>query len=189
LRDQLAGGFAINGYCFDATAGTTLRIEVLPVSGNASLLVSLSLIDNPTNFLANGRGSGTELVSVSPVLISVTGRYLLIVGDPDASEPVTSDYALLITNITGQTVAGPGLALDPITGQPITVQSTFGGQFTPVPGATAAPTAAPVTCPSLAFTCTQLTTCDQAKACYAAGNFTLDPDANGNPCPNLCGGS
>lgn len=189
VRDRLDPGFAVNGYCFDATAGMTLRFELLQVSGNASLLLSLSLIDNPTNFLANGRGAGTALLTVSPVLISTTGRYLLIVGDLDATEAITSDYALLITNITGLTVTGPGLALDPITGQPIQVQSTFGGQFTPIPGVTPVATAVPVTCPSLAFSCTQLTTCDQAKACLAAGNFTLDPDANGNPCPNLCGGT
>jgi uncharacterized protein YraI len=188
VRDTLNAGRNVNGYCFDATAGQTLRFEVLPVSGNASLLLSLSLIDNPTNFLANGRGTATGILTVSPVLISTTGRYLLIVGDLDSVEAVTSDYALLISNITGLTITGPGLILDPTTNQPTVVQSGFGGSFTPVPGVTVTP--APVTCPSLSFTCQQLTTCEQARACYAAGNFTLDP-AGGeiNPCPNLCGGS
>ncbi len=190
-RDRIDPGNTVNGYCFDASAGQTLRFELLPVSGNASLLLSLSLIDNPTNFLANGRGTAASLLTVSPVLISTTGRYLLIVGDVDAvGGDVNADYALLISNITGLTVTGPGLILDPTTGQPTVVQSGFGGSFTPVPGTTVvAPTAAPVTCPSLAFSCQQLTTCEQARACLAAGNFTLDPDANGNPCPNLCGGS
>ena len=41
------------------------------------------------------------------------------------------------------------------------------------------------TCPSLSATCSQLT-CDQAYACLAAGNRSLDRDGDGIPCESVC---
>lgn len=43
-------------------------------------------------------------------------------------------------------------------------------------------------CPSLSATCAQLSSCEQAIACLAAGNFRLDPDGDGVPCESLCTG-
>jgi hypothetical protein len=40
-------------------------------------------------------------------------------------------------------------------------------------------------CPSLSATCSQLT-CDQAYACLAAGNRSLDRDGDGVPCESVC---
>lgn len=42
-------------------------------------------------------------------------------------------------------------------------------------------------CPSLDYTCPQLT-CEQAYACLAAGNGRLDADKDGKPCETQCGG-
>ncbi|MCL4248086.1 MAG: excalibur calcium-binding domain-containing protein [Anaerolineae bacterium] len=42
-------------------------------------------------------------------------------------------------------------------------------------------------CPSTSFTCSQLT-CDQAYACVAAGNRSLDRDRDGVPCESVCPG-
>ncbi len=44
-----------------------------------------------------------------------------------------------------------------------------------------------VGCPDINATCKQLTTCEQARACMAAGNTDLDADHHGNPCEDLCG--
>lgn len=49
-------------------------------------------------------------------------------------------------------------------------------------------TAAGPTCPNIRATCTQLRSCDEAKACLAAGNGRLDRDNDGIPCESLCGG-
>lgn len=42
-------------------------------------------------------------------------------------------------------------------------------------------------CPDINATCKQLQTCEQARACLAAGNGDLDADHKGNPCEDLCG--
>lgn len=42
-------------------------------------------------------------------------------------------------------------------------------------------------CPGLNYKCSQLT-CDQAYACLAAGNRSLDRDRDGVPCENICPG-
>jgi uncharacterized protein YraI len=185
VRGTIDAGQPVVGFCFDAAAGTNLRFEFLQVSGNISALLSVSAFDNPTNFIANGRAAGAATLTVGPVLIPTTGRYLLIISDLSTPSP-QSDFAIVVSNITGLTVTGPSLVLDPATGQPVIAPSTFGG-LTPIPGLT--PTAAEaVTCPSLAFNCTELLSCDQAIACLSAGNFTLDPNGDGIPCDNLCTG-
>lgn len=57
------------------------------------------------------------------------------------------------------------------------------------PAQPAVPTTAPGTsgCPSLSYTCSQLT-CQQAYACLAAGNRSLDRDGDGVPCESICPG-
>jgi len=169
------------GYCIDANAGDALRIEVLKVTGNLEPFVSFSPLDNPTQFLAVGRGiSGQNLLTVGPILISNTGRYLIVLSD--ASEtPGPSSYALLVTNIAGVTLIGPGLGIDPTTGQ--VVVNPVQAVSTAIPGLTI--TATPfgtTTCPSTGFTCSQLFTCQEAHACLQAGNFSLDADNDGIPC-------
>jgi uncharacterized protein YgiM (DUF1202 family) len=38
-----------------------------------------------------------------------------------------------------------------------------------------------------ARTCSQMTSCEQARACLAEGNGRLDGDGDGTPCESLCG--
>ena len=175
------------GFCFDANAGQSLRFEFLQISGNATPRLAVSVFDNPTNFIANGSAViGEDYLSVGPVIISEAGRYLLLVShdDPFLDLPLQSDFAVLISDVTGATLTRPGLFIDPATGD-LTSQDPG---ITPTIVAPILPTAEVlVTCPSLASTCNELLTCEQAQACLAAGNFTLDPDNDGLPCPNLCG--
>ncbi|MCB9451215.1 MAG: SH3 domain-containing protein [Anaerolineaceae bacterium] len=175
------------GYCFDANTTQSLRFEVLQLNGNIRPLLAVSLFDNPSSFLAVGRGTGDPLLTVAPVTITMDGVYLLILSDisEDQPDPVNGDYALLISNIAGAIVSGPGLSIDPTTGQlvvnPVVFQPTAPPIATPGSG---------VACPSTAFTCQQLFSCAEAQACLAAGNFSLDPDADGIPCEeNLCTGN
>ncbi len=172
------------GYCIDASAGEALRIELLSVNGNARYLVAVSPFDNPTQFVAVGRTiSGQNLLSLGPVLISASGRYLIIVAD-DGEPPTGGAFALLVTNIAGATVLGPGIGIDPGSGQVIVNPPPQPG-IVPTSDPLLLPTATPqgfVSCPSLGFTCAQLFTCDEARACLAAGNFALDPDGDGFPC-------
>lgn len=174
------------GFCFDADAGQSYRFELLQASGNAQPLLAVSPFDNPTNFIATGRSAGGQnLLSIAPVVIPFTGRYLVIVGDTTGTgaggAPLTSSFGLLITNITGLTLVGPGLGIDPVTNQIVLLTSTTAPQFfTPTPfGMTAQ-------CPSLTATCTQLISCEQAQTCYNQGNLQLFDITEGRVCPNLC---
>jgi len=169
------------GYCIDVGVGAALRIEVLKVTGNLSPMASFSPLDNPTQFLAVGRTiTGQNLLTVGPILISTAGRYLIVVSDA-SDTPAPGSYALLVTNIAGLTLIAPGLGIDPATGQvvvnPVQAVSTAipGIIVTATPGGTTA-------CPSTGFTCSQLFTCQEARACLGAGAFQLDPDGDSIPC-------
>ncbi|MBN8618513.1 MAG: SH3 domain-containing protein [Anaerolineae bacterium] len=189
--DKLTPRKFVTGYCFDANAGDAIRVELLQINGNLKSLVSISPFDNPTNFLGVGRNLvDEEVLTLGPINITATGRYLLVISDTEENriQPLQSEYALLVTNIAGLPVVNPGLGRDPNTGQVV---------VNPIPVSTSAPllpleTATPagstvVTCPSLTFTCVQFTSCAEAQACLAAGNFTLDPDGDSIPCEeNLC---
>jgi hypothetical protein len=126
------------------------------------------------------------------VVIPATGRYLLILSDRGADvreEPPQGEFAVLISDIDNPpNFADPALVLDLSTGQ-ITVNYNVAElapqQAISTPGVPV--TAGPVTCPSTAFTCQQLFSCAEAQACLSAGNFSLDPDADGIPCEEtLC---
>jgi uncharacterized protein YraI len=180
------------GFCFDANGGQSLRFEFLQVSGNATPRISVSFFDNPTAFIASGIATtGSQALSVGPVIMNQTGRYLLLIShdDPFLDLPLQSDFAVLISDVTGALVSRPGLYIDLETGEVKTQDPTLAPTLI-------APELIPtldadvlITCPSLAFTCDQLLTCEQAQACFTAGNFTLDSDGNGVPCENLCGGN
>jgi uncharacterized protein YraI len=178
------------GACFDAALGQSLFFDVVQSAGNADFFIAVSRLDNPTNFVAVGRGgtaAGIPLI-VGPLAVTNPGRYLLIISDAGGAtrkEPLTSTFGYAVVNAAGVTLP-PTLTVDPTT-KAITLAAallpvgTPGGVATGTPGVS-------VVCPSLAFTCNQLFTCDEAKACLAAGNFSLDPDNNGIPCGNLCPG-
>lgn len=52
---------------------------------------------------------------------------------------------------------------------------------------TTSQTGAVGSCPNMRATCGQLT-CDEARACLAAGNTSLDSDGDQKPCETMCGG-
>ena len=180
VRDQLTPRKTVAGYCFDAAAGQSIRVEFAEIKGNISPLVSVSPFNNPTNFLGVGRNLLQEAVlTVGPINITTTGRYLLVIADEEdnRTDVLTSDFAVLITNVAGQTIVNPGLGFDPVTKQLIVNPPPPPGTTTTV----VTPAAAAVVCPSLAFTCAQLT-CSQAAACLAAGNFSLDSNGDRTAC-------
>ena len=187
VRDQLSPRKTVTGYCFDAVAGESIRVEIAEIQGNLSPLISISPLDNPTNFLGVGRNLlGEKVITIGPINITTTGRYLLVVADEqdNRTEALSSDYALLMTNVAGVAVINPGLGFDPVTGLLVVNPPPPAGVnpvvVTPVTNGTTS-----TVCPSFALTCTQLT-CSQAAACLAAGNFSLDNDSDGVACEDIC---
>lgn len=200
------------GYCFDATEGQSLLFETLQLEGsNVTHFLSVSPFDNPTNFIATGiasGGTGGVLLSVGPLVIPQTGRYILVLSQANDTElPLNGEFAVLITDLANAGATTNFLTIDPETGEVIVVEPPppdGGGVdpgFTPPPpgvivtvtppppgdpsfGANAtspAPGGAAV-CPGVALTCEQLASCDEAYACLNIGNFALDPDGDGVPC-------
>jgi len=159
------------------------------VSGNITPQFSISSFNDPTNFIATGRlPLETNYVAVNNILIPETGQYVLIISDTSTplDGDLEGDLAVMLTDLTmfgGQ--AGIGIALD-ANGNVITNPNI--GQVV----VTAVPIGTPsglIACPSVLFTCSQLLTCQEAQACLAAGNTSLDPDSDGLPCEeNLCFG-
>lgn len=192
------------GFCFDGTAGETYRIEAVRANGNIQPQIVVSMFDEPTNFLAVGQiTADNPYVGVSNILIPRTGQVLVIVSDISSPEgrngPINGDLALLLTNTTGFSGAlAPGLAIDPNTGLIIVNPEITNVLPTPDPNLVPPPAnsnpgfnpADPINCPDVTLTCSQLLTCDQARACLAAGNVSLDTDFDGIPCEeNLCAGA
>lgn len=182
------------GLCFDAGEGQTLGLQALRVSGNAQPRLTVTSFDDPTNFVAvTDFSEGSSSAALPSILFTKTGRYLLIISDLDAGSRgvrLSGEIALLLTDSTS---GGATLAIDPTTGNVIVQQggsliasaTPFGtGITTPSSGNQGTGGAF---CPSVTFTCDQLQTCDQARACLIF-NPSLDPDGNGIPCVNLCGG-
>ncbi len=193
-RKFLAPNDRAIGFCFDATAGQTLAVEMLRISGNISPIIAVSPFDNPTNILIVAAGSvNGGLTIAQPLIIPQTGRYLLLMYDEGDAVPPQGELAFtIIPIINGVTQI---LVYTPAT-DTVALSGTPGIQPTITPFGTAASSplvntssggGVTVTCPSMAYTCEQLFSCTEAFACLAAGNLSLDPDGNGKPCPNLCG--
>ena len=175
----------VRGFCFDAGVGQTLRIEILRTSGNIEPQVSVSPFSNPTGFIGTARISGqTEppQASISSLIITETGQYIVIVSDLEWNsrlQPPDGEFAILLTDVSGASggLVG-GLGVDSSGNLIITTPT--------VPGFT--PNANTGLCPSVSYTCAQLSSCDQALACLAAGS-AIDGDFDGIPCEDyLCTG-
>lgn len=179
------------GYCFDALEGSSFRVQVLQIPGsNLVPFISISPLDNPTNFIGVARANGSDPLTVlSPIPITRTTRYLIIISDiggDNRTEAPQGQFALMVSNITGSTVQ-PTLFYNPATGSvealnnvPSTAGTTDG---------TTPPTGGTTDCQ--AFTeCATLFTCAEAFSCLQAGNFSLDTEdgvEDGIPCGNtLC---
>lgn len=207
------------GYCFDAVEGQIFNLQVLPIPGsNIAPFASVSPLNNPTEFVAVNRVTVEQRINLGPITINTSGRYVIIIadlGDDNRVGGPDGTFAVTITDI-GFLPATPQLAFDPTTGSVIVTteaQFTEGETFEGAPPGTTdgtgqgsipsdfdtgpGDTGGVITggeevagiCPSTAFNCNQLFTCDEAQACLEAGNFSLDPDGNGIPCEDtLCGG-
>lgn len=185
------------GFCFDATAGQTLAVELLRISGNVSPIIAVSPFDNPTNILIVGEAPANGgLLVRQPLVIPATGRYLLLIYDEGDAEPPQGELAFAlvpiingITQLLVYTASTDTVALSGTPGvQPtITPFGTPNTSSSGLPDTSTSGGGVTVTCPSMAYTCEQLFSCTEAFACLAAGNLSLDPDGNGKPCPNLCG--
>ena len=144
----------------------------------------MSLFTNPTQFIGTAQvNSEGRLATIAPLLISQTGQYIVIVSDLEwttRNAPIEGEFAILLTDITGVSgTLGQSLGVDG-QGNVIIITPTVPG-FTP--GVNVG------FCPSITFTCQQLASCEQAQACLAAGNRTLDGDNDGIPCEEfLCTG-
>lgn len=182
VLETLESGKLAVGFCFDAFEGQQLYFQVQQREGsNATPLVAVSPFDNPANFLGIAQtGSGSLNVTLGPITIPATGRYLFVVGNIEypANEPLQSQLGAIIYDVNS-TIGG--LTLDPITGDIVVVIE--------IPVIAPFPTSpvSPSICPNPSLSCAELFTCEQANACLGLGNLSLDPDADGVPCEGtLC---
>ena len=119
----------VTGFCFDGGAGQSLRIEALKALGNAAPRLTVSSFDDATNFIGSAALDDTTTdVVIQPLLITQTGRYILIMADLDGAPkpPLDGQIAVMLTDVTGGTGA-PSLALD-ANGNVVVNQ---GGSITP----------------------------------------------------------
>ncbi|MEM9953381.1 MAG: SH3 domain-containing protein [Chloroflexota bacterium] len=176
--DSITNRAIVRGYCFNGIEGQLLNIQVLPIPpAELQAFVAISPLDNPTDFLSVGVSFAGERQSLGPLVLPTTGAYLIIVADlqnEQAERNSFGDYALLLSDLTFGTTFR-NLAYDELTNSIILEESGGGIVF----GDT---NTLPASCPSLSFTCGQFFSCDEAEACLAAGNFSLDDDNDGVPC-------
>ncbi|MDQ7024173.1 MAG: SH3 domain-containing protein [Anaerolineae bacterium] len=179
------------GYCFDAIETQILVLQTLPIpESDLDVFVAISALDDPSNFLLVNQASDGQSLTVGPLVMTRSTTYLLIIADlgSEGRAPI-GQFAFLLSDVTFGT-GTQNLAWDPATGSVIledavqTSQTTIGPDGLPVvdTGGSTSPT---TVCPSLSFTCNDFFTCEEAQACYDAGNFLLDDEdnvLNGIPC-------
>jgi uncharacterized protein YraI len=182
------------GFCIDLQPGVQIAIQTLLIRGEEpGSLVVLTPFDNPTNFTVTSRlAAPVGLPAVlAPVIVPQGGRYLFIYSATNEPTTVNAEIAFVLSLLPPGGNVGP-LAYDSfndvvfqlLPGTVFAPTSTpFGGigGIVPTQTGTVSQIGAPASCPSTAFTCSQLTS-QEAVACLAAGNTSLDPDGNGIPC-------
>jgi hypothetical protein len=111
----------------------------------------------------------------------VSAGTALVLAGQVTGEAVDGNEVWYVTEYQGETVYVHGGAVTQGGPGPAPVDSpTVPAQSVPDSGSA---------CPRPAATCGDLVTCEQARACLAAGNSSLDRDKDGVPCESLCGGS
>lgn len=195
--DSLDGRKYTIGYCFDGLQGQVLRLEALPIPpSNLGIFLAISAIDTPDSFLAVGRTGGGASLTVGPVTLPRTARYVILIADLDNRSATQGRFALRISDITFDTNVGV-LTYDPNTASvQVSVADTtsfFDEQVGEIIESVSG--ACPFTGDTLAtISCTSLFTCEEAVACFAEGAIQLDATAGGDgvpgdgiPCnPMLC---
>ncbi|QPC84270.1 SH3 domain-containing protein [Phototrophicus methaneseepsis] len=181
----------VAGYCFDALEGQVLDFQALPVPGSSvSLFMSISPLDSPKDFVSLGEGAPYTRLNVSNITIPRLTRYVLIIAHLGDAAPGVGQFAFRLQDTTFAPVVelliwNPDTNAFELTTDPEALYDAGLGPApaTPDPLLTPGGGAQPdVVCPSLAFTCIQFVSCSEAYACYDAGNFSLDADADGVPC-------
>ncbi len=184
------------GFCIDLEPGVQVAIQTMLLRGEEpGSLIVLTPFDNPTNFTLASRLTAPlqQPAIVAPVIIPQAGRYLFIYTATNEPTTVNAEIAFVISLLPLGGNVGQ-LAYDAFND--VVYQNLPGAIFaaTTIPGSPpvtngTVQSAAPqvqASCPSMAFTCDQLFTCQEARACLAMGNTSLDPDGNGVPCENIC---
>jgi uncharacterized protein YraI len=182
------------GFCIDLQPGTQIAIQTMLLRGEEpGSLVVLTPFDNPTNFTVTSqlRAPLATPALLAPVIVPQGGRYLFIYSAVNEPTTVNAEIAFVISPLPAGGNVGalaydsfndvvfqllPGTVFAPTSTAPVPPNG-----IVPTSTGTTSQLVAPVTCPSTAFTCSQLTS-QEAVACLAAGNTSLDPDGNGIPC-------
>ncbi|MDX1991671.1 MAG: SH3 domain-containing protein [bacterium] len=145
-REQIA-----TGYCIDLFQGQSIIIETLQRPPNSSPhFIVFTAFDNPTSFVNVGRGTqGNPLLSVGPITVPRSTRYLIIVSNADAPTSVApGEFGLLVTvlnpgsalnNFLTLDPAGNIIAITPVPGVIPVTPGVPGVPGTPVPGAPVQP--------------------------------------------------
>ncbi len=191
----------ITGYCIDLAAGQSVTVVAQRLTGDVNFFVAISPFDNPTAFVATAQPGGDPFTTSVAASIASAGRYLIILNNITptgvrVNGDITGDFAVLASTGGGVDTSH---AIDILGFQTTTafdvthVVPSAPAPFVPTPGnpsfivptivapAGSTPGAVGTFCPGLNLTCTQMTQ-DQAQACLAAGNFTLDSNNNGVAC-------
>lgn len=106
------------GYCFDASPISVGYVEMLLAeNGNYDVVIAISPIDDPTNFIATGAGgenSQETNIIVPNINFPFEGRYLLLVQADSGQDdvPPIGRYALLLADTSGAQPLGNALAFD-----------------------------------------------------------------------------
>ncbi len=104
------------GFCFDASPLNIGYLEVLQGPTNYRLVVAVSPLENPTDFLASASEEsspvGTSTI-LSPIEFPFEGRYLLLLNaQTDGDEPPEGRFALVFVDIALGTPNAPLLSFD-----------------------------------------------------------------------------
>jgi|GEM_PF-2866112 len=156
-------------------------------SGIQSTNSDVLVIDPQTYYVASGGARLRNAPNTSGVeLTFLNGATAIIVtGMVDGQAVESGNLVWYVTSWQGQTAyvySGLAQLSAPTAVQPAVVQPPAGQNQSPAPVVGG-------TCPSLSTTCgSGLLTCEQAYACLAAGNRTLDNDGDGVPCESICPG-
>lgn len=160
-----------------------------------ALVTSVSAQTGDTYYVksrtARVRAEANTTSTVVVTLRSKTPIVILEVVDGTKVSGSTIWYRIDVNGKTGYIHSSLVTSTAPTT--PSTSSSS--GQQSPNPQSTPAPLVEqPVAPPSSgvscngATTCSQMASCDQARACLAAGRTSLDRDHDGIPCESICGG-
>lgn len=116
IVDNFDEGNLVTGYCVDANELDTLRVELLRDGSNYDVLIAVSPLNNPTDFLGSATGDPSEnenLTIINNIPIPLTGRYLIIVSiEPPDDEFAEGDFALYVNNTFGSQQFGASLGVD-----------------------------------------------------------------------------